>query len=67
MLTGRRSGSVAMDLLSELPNLMAKVSGTGSLPSEKSAATFQTQDRSDPTLGESFISAETEGLALSHR
>lgn len=44
--------------LSLLPNLMARVWASGS-PSETSAATFQTQLRSLPTLGDSFISGVT--------
>lgn len=37
---------------------MARVSWVGS-PSETSAETFQTQDRSDPMLGARFMSEET--------
>lgn len=48
-------------LLSLLPNLIAKVWASGS-PSETSAATFQTQLRSLPTLGDNFMSGVTAGL-----
>jgi hypothetical protein len=46
------------DLLSEFANRMARVCASGS-PSLTSAAAFQTQLRSDPTLGDSFISGTT--------
>ena len=42
---------------------MAKVTASGS-PSLTSVAAFQTQLRSDPTLGESFISGTTEQCLL---
>lgn len=45
-------------LLSELANRMARVRASGS-PSLTSAAAFHTQLRSEPTLGESFISGTT--------
>lgn len=41
--------------LSELAKRMARVTASGS-PSLTSAAAFHTQDRSEPTLGDSFIS-----------
>ena len=54
------------DLLSELANRIANVTASGS-PSLTSAAAFQTQLRSEPTLGESFISGTTRTLlALVH-
>lgn len=49
-------------LLSELANRMASVTASAS-PSLTSAAAFQTQLRSEPTLGESFISGTTGGSA----
>lgn len=45
----------ADNLLSELAKRMARVTASGS-PSLTSAAAFHTQDRSEPTLGDSFIS-----------
>jgi hypothetical protein len=45
-------------LLSVLAKRIAKVHGSGS-PSETSAAAFQTQLRSLPTFGESFMSGTT--------
>ena len=48
-------------LLSLLPKRMAKVCASGS-PSETSVATFQTQDRSLPTLGDNFISGVTTAI-----
>lgn len=50
------------NILSELPKRMARVTASGS-PSLTSAAAFHTQDRSEPTLGDSFISGTT-GCAL---
>lgn len=50
------------NILSELPKRMARVTASGS-PSLTSAAAFHTQDRSEPTLGDSFISGTT-GRAL---
>jgi len=47
-----------MDALSELANRIARVSWVGS-PSETSAETFQTQDRSDPMLGARVMSLLT--------
>lgn len=44
--------------LSELAKRIASSSAVGS-PSETSAETFQTHERSDPTLGASFMSAVT--------
>ena len=54
------SGSkvLGLSLLSELAKRIAKVTASAS-PSETSAAAFQTQDLSDPTFGESFISGTT--------
>jgi hypothetical protein len=49
-------------ILSELANLIARVEASGS-PSLTSAATFQTQLRSLPTFGDSFMSGVT-GLLL---
>jgi len=46
------------DLLSLFANLIASVDASGS-PSLTSAAAFQTQLRSLPTLGESFMSGTT--------
>lgn len=46
------------DILSLLANRMASVCASGS-PSLTSAAAFQTQLRSLPTLGESFMSGTT--------
>lgn len=46
------------DVLSELANRMARVSAVGA-PSDTSAATFQTQDRSEPMLGWRRISEVT--------
>lgn len=54
----------SLDLLSEFPNLIAKVSTDPSDPSDASPATFHTQDRSDPTFGDNFISGETISLAM---
>ena len=51
---------MAPNSLSEFANRIAKVCASGS-PSLTSAATFQTQLRSLPTLGESFISGVTAG------
>jgi hypothetical protein len=50
---------------SELPNRIASVTASGS-PSLTSAAAFQTQDRSLPTLGDSFISGTTRTGRLVH-
>ena len=47
-----------LNLLSLLANLMARVQASGS-PSLTSAAAFQTHERSEPTLGESFMSGTT--------
>lgn len=44
-----------VDVLSELAKRMARVTASAS-PSLTSAAAFQTQERSEPTLGDSFIS-----------
>lgn len=49
---------LGLSLLSELAKRMAKVTASAS-PSETSAAAFQTQDLSEPTFGESFISGTT--------
>ena len=46
------------NLLSALAKRIARVSAEGS-PSEKSAATFQTHERSEPTLGERVMSVVT--------
>jgi hypothetical protein len=47
-----------VNLLSEFANRMARVTASAS-PSLTSAAAFQTQLRSEPTLGDSFISGTT--------
>lgn len=49
---------IVRGLLSLLPNRMARVCASGS-PSETSAATFQTQERSLPTFGDNFMSGVT--------
>jgi hypothetical protein len=49
------------DLLSGLAKRMARVTPSGS-PSLTSAAAFQTQLRSEPTLGDSFISGTTSEI-----
>lgn len=54
--TARRAS--CFDSLSELAKRMARVTASGS-PSLTSAAAFHTQLRSEPTLGESFISGTT--------
>ena len=49
---------ILQNILSVLANRIANVSGLDS-PSETSAVTFHTHERSDPTFGESCISAVT--------
>lgn len=56
-ICGAISGK-ASHVLSELAKRIAKVTASGS-PSLTSAAAFQTQLRSEPTLGESLISGTT--------
>lgn len=51
-----------LDSLSEFAKRIARSSAVGA-PSETSAATFQTHERSDPTLGASFMSDDTVWLA----
>lgn len=58
LITANKSNTRKDDLLSEFANRMARVWASGS-PSLTSAAAFQTQLLSDPTLGESFISGTT--------
>jgi hypothetical protein len=55
---GLEHGLCGGDLLSALAKRIAKVTASGS-PSLTSAAAFQTQERSEPTLGDSFISGTT--------
>ena len=57
-------GSARRHVLSLLANRMAKVWGSGS-PSLTSAAAFQTQLLSLPTLGDSFISGTTKIVSWS--
>jgi hypothetical protein len=54
-----RRGKV--NLLSGLAKRIARVTASGS-PSLTSAVAFQTQDLSDPTFGESFMSGTTVGI-----